>query len=82
MREDGRLILSIPYEKGWRITVNGEGTEPALFGEALMALDLEAGEYTVAMQYTPEGKYAGILVSVASLCVFLLLRLPHYRRRM
>lgn len=70
LEEAGRLILSIPYEKGWTVMVNGAETEPALFGGSLMALDLEAGEYVIEMKYVPEGKYAGIAVSVVSMAVF------------
>lgn len=73
MPERGRLILSIPYEDGWRITVNDEETEPALFGEALMAFDLEAGEYHFKMHYVPTGKWAGIIVSIVSVGIFALI---------
>lgn len=70
MREAGRLILSVPCEKGWRITVNGERTEPEQFGGALIAFDLEPGEYTISMKYTPPGQYAGIAVSIVSVLLF------------
>lgn len=73
MPERGRLILSIPYEDGWRITVNDEETEPALFGEVLMAFDLEAGEYHIEMHYVPTGKWAGIIVSIVSVGIFALI---------
>ncbi|MDR2044467.1 MAG: YfhO family protein [Clostridium sp.] len=65
MSRSGRLILSVPYETGWSITVDGETAQPVLFGGTLIALDLEAGYHTLEMTYVPEGKYAGILVSVA-----------------
>ncbi len=70
LEEPGRLILSVPYEKGWSILVNGEKTEPALFGESLLALDLQPGEYTIKMHYVPYGQWAGIWVSIASAAVF------------
>ena len=34
-----------------------------------MAFDLEAGDYELEMSYVPQGKVAGILISVASLAV-------------
>ncbi len=73
MEEAGRLILSIPYEDGWHITINGEEAECQSFGEALIAFELEPGEYTISMEYTPEGKYAGIAVSVISVGIFALI---------
>jgi len=69
----GRLILSIPYEKGWRVTVNGAGKEVQLFGDSLMALDLEAGEYDIALKYVPQGMKAGLIVSIMSLILFIAL---------
>lgn len=79
MNTAGRLILSIPYEKGWRIEVNGEQTEPGIFGGALIALDLEAGEYDIEMHYVPVGKWAGIFVTLGSVMLFVLLMI--YRRK-
>lgn len=69
MGEAGRLILSIPYEDGWHITLNGEEKQAERFGGALIALDLEPGEYAISMEYIPEGKYVGMVVSVVSAAV-------------
>ena len=73
MEEAGRLILSIPYEDGWHITINGEDAGCRSFGEALMAFDLDPGVYTISLEYIPEGKYAGVVVSIVSVGVFALL---------
>jgi uncharacterized membrane protein YfhO len=70
LESPGRLILSIPCEKGWTVTINGEETEGELFGGCLMAFDLEAGEYRIEMHYVPEGMQAGILVSAFSIVLF------------
>lgn len=69
----GRVILSVPAEKGWKVNVNGQPTEPAKFGEALMAFDLEPGIYTISMHYVPEGSTAGKMVSVAGILMFALI---------
>ena len=69
LSEAGRLILSVPYEKGWTVWVDGEKTEPGTFGDALMAFDLEAGEHTIKMHYVPDGWNIGVLVSAASVLI-------------
>ena len=69
LTEAGRLILSVPYEKGWTVQIDGEKVEPEQFGDALMAFDLEAGEHTIQMHYVPEGRNVGILVSVGSVLI-------------
>lgn len=73
LESPGRLICSIPYEEGWRIRINGEEAEGSLFGGALMAFDLEPGVYTIEMEYVPEGIGAGLIVSSASILLFVLL---------
>ncbi|MBQ1849193.1 MAG: YfhO family protein [Lachnospiraceae bacterium] len=69
LTEAGRLVMSIPYEKGWTILVNGQKTEPVTFGEAFLALDLEPGDYDIELSYVPTGKKIGILGTIASLFV-------------
>ena len=70
MKEPGRLILTLPYEAGWKVTVNGAETEGELFGGCLMAFDLEAGNYHFEMKYVPKGTAAGLAVSALSILVF------------
>lgn len=70
LSDRGRLILSIPYENGWTVLINGEETEPVLFGDAFIAFDLEPGEYRIEMHYVPEGKWIGLIVSGICLLIF------------
>ena len=69
LAEAGRLILTIPVEKGWKAMVNGKETELSTFGDAFLALDLEPGEYEIALNYVPTGKHLGILGSLVSLVI-------------
>ena len=73
MENPGRVILSVPAEKGWKVKVNGVVTEPERFGNALMAFDLETGDYTISMEYVPEGSSAGRLISLVSILIFALI---------
>ena len=70
MTDEGRLILSVPYEKGWTVILDGEEVTPELFGGALMGFDLESGHHTIQMHYVPHGSIAGILISIASIAIF------------
>lgn len=74
MEEAGRLITTVPYEKGWKVSVNGEQVEPQTFGKAFIALDLEPGSYEIEMVYVPQGKWLGLCLSVLSfgLCIIIL----------
>lgn len=81
LAEAGRLILSIPFEKGWRIRVNGEEREPALVGGCLMALDLEPGSYQIELAYEAYGLKQGILLSAVSILLFAGIMLLRQRKR-
>ncbi len=80
MEEAGRLILSVPLEAGWRIRVNGEEAEAALFGGCLTAFDLEPGDYVIDLYYVPQGKGAGIAVTIVSVLLFSLIMALRRRR--
>ena len=64
------MILSVPYEDGWTVWMNGEKVEGELFGGCLMAFDLEPGTYDISMKYRAKGANAGILVSLAGIALF------------
>lgn len=70
MSESGRLILSVPYEDGWTVRINGNETKGKLFGGCLMAFDLEPGTYEIDMKYRAVGARAGIAVSAVSIVSF------------
>ena len=80
-KEDGVLYLSIPYEKGWRVYIDGERTETFKVLQAMLGVRVGSGEHDVRIEYTPEGFPLGGTVSF--LCaVFTVLLIIGDRRRM
>jgi hypothetical protein len=83
---DDRLVLTtIPYDEGWRITVDGKAVEPVKVLNALIAFRIDdAGSHTVELEYRPGVVYFGLYVSFLFLALFLLtllaLRLRPFRR--
>ncbi len=57
------LLLTIPYDRGWRVTLDGEAVAPMEIQDCLMAIPLTAGEHTLDMRYTPPGLIPGAAVS-------------------
>lgn len=68
--EDGYLILSIPYDPGFTIKVDGVKTEAALFEDMMIAVPLTAGDHDISLSYYPQGMTAGILITVLSVLLF------------
>ena len=65
--EDSVLLLTIPYHKGWEITVDGSPVTAVEVLGALTAVDIDAGTHTLEMKYRPAGLFAGSCVSGGSL---------------
>ena len=66
----GELVLSIPYEPGWTLLVDGKEATMDLFEDTMISTYLTEGEHTIALSYYPEGFNAGILITVISLVIF------------
>ena len=68
---DRLLYTTIPYEKGWTVTVDGKQVEPvAVVDDALMAIPVTAGSHTVEFNFFPAGMPAGILFTFTGICIF------------
>lgn len=78
VREKGKLVLTIPLEKGWSVKVDGQKIaydtlEENKFAGVFVGLVLEEGEHTIEMSFHPYGFYVGAVLSVISLIIFLVL---------
>ena len=70
--EAGRLVLSIPYEDGWTIFVDGEECESLDFKDAFLSVYLEEGAHTIELKYMTPGFKIGVIISGASIGLCLL----------
>ena len=69
----GELVLSIPYEPGWTLLVDGKEATIDLFEDTMISTYLTEGEHTIALSYYPAGFNAGIVITIVSLALFLVL---------
>ena len=70
--ENKMLYTSINYDEGWKVFVDGKETEITKIADALIGVNLPAGEHTVEFKYTPKGLLIGTIISAVTL-VFLIL---------
>lgn len=66
------LLMTIPFDKSWRVYVDGNRTNPEWALDLLM-IPLEAGEHTIEMYYVPRGLIAGACVTLISVLITLFL---------
>ena len=83
--EDRELfLLTIPFDEGWHILIDGEETESFEVLGSLTGVELTPGEHTVHMYYFPWAVKYGLIISGVSLALFLLIvaaEFAHKRRR-
>ena len=72
VEQDGLFFLSIPYDPGWTLYVDGEKTDYYKFQEALICCDLDAGTHTIRLTYTPDGLIPGFIISIAALMILII----------
>lgn len=79
--DDGVMYLSIPYEKGWRVYVDGEKQEFLELMDAMSGVRVPAGQHEIKLKYIPEGFIAGTCGTSVSFVLFVLLAVLDFRKK-
>ena len=69
---DGYLVLSIPYDPGFSITLDGAEIKTELFEEMMITIPITKGSHNITIHYYPQGLNLGILISTCSMLILLL----------
>ena len=72
-KKDGVLFLSIPYENGWKVYVDGAEKETFPLMQSMLGVEVSEGTHDIRIEYIPEGFKTGVLISSVSLLMILLL---------
>lgn len=70
LKQDKNLILSIPKEDGWSVSVDGKEVETEAFFESLIQIPLTKGNHQIVLSYHTPGLRIGALISLICLLVF------------
>jgi len=73
VKKEGYLYLSIPYEEGWSVYVDGEEREMVCLMDAMCGVRLEPGEHSVTLKYSPKGFVPGLILSIGTLGLLVIL---------
>ncbi|MDE6780408.1 MAG: YfhO family protein [Ruminococcus sp.] len=79
--EDGILYLSIPYENGWTVRVDGEKVKTTKIIQSMLGAEVPAGHHTIELEYMPEGFIVGVVVSGTALILFGIVAFADTRKR-
>lgn len=78
--ENEFVLLSIPYDKGWTITVNGNEINPYRVSGGLMGLPLEKGNNVIQMNFIPYGLKIGIVTTLVGVILLFLVSILKLKR--
>ena len=67
------LVLSIPYQNGWKAYVDGEEAELLQANYMYMAIPLEAGDHTVKLTFEIPGVKYALVIMPGAVVVFVVL---------
>jgi len=72
------VLFAIPYDEGWRTTVNGEDKEIIRVQDELMAVKVNPGENEINIKFVPKGFYLGMAISVTGIVIFVSIEFIKY----
>ncbi len=76
------LFTTIPYDEGWTVRIDGKKAELVRTLDSLLAVEIEPGEHTVELVYSPFCWKLGLGCTITGLALLLaLLRYDTVRRR-
>lgn len=81
LTEDATLYTSIPYDKGWKVKVNGSDRTPKSLFDTFISIDLPAGEHNISFEYEPQGAKLGTSITVGSIIFIVALSVGQIMQR-
>ena len=79
--ESGVLVTSIPYDKGWKLKVDGVRKEISeLTGNVWISVPLQEGQHEISLTFRPPGLLAGLIITVVSILVLAFTQIIRKRR--
>lgn len=69
LSNDSLILYTVPYDRGWRATVNGKGTIVENVDNGLIGVVGLKGNNQIKFRYMPPGLVVGTIISIISLIV-------------
>lgn len=67
------LMLTIPYEKGWNIYVDGKKVKYFSVYDSFIGINLKKGNHTIKMNFIPPGFISGIIMSFIGFLIYIII---------
>ena len=80
-KTDGTYMFTIPYDKGWSVFVDGQQVDTGSALGAFLSFKTDKGHHDVELRYFPRGLKAGIIITLASLGILVILIITGRRQK-
>lgn len=75
------LLFTIPYDKGWTATQNGQKITLSKAQDGFMKVDVKSGKGKVILTYLPTGFKEGVMLSSVGLLLFICYNIARKRKK-
>ena len=79
-RKPELLVLSVPYDRGWKVTCDGKRIDTQPVMQILQGINIPEGSHQIELKYIPAGTLPGVIASLAGIIMFVFLCMRGYRR--
>ena len=81
VKNDGVFILSVPYDEGFTVTIDGKETEYYLANKAFIGFDIAKGDHEIVIHYNAPLKPAGFVFSGIGVALCLCITIFENRKK-
>ena len=78
---DGVLQISIPYDEGWKVYIDGTQAETFTSGIKYIGVNLSAGAHEIKLEYQMIGMREGVIASCLGIITLLVIGIIQYKKR-
>ncbi|MBP1046520.1 YfhO family protein [Enterococcus sp. BWM-S5] len=64
------LLTTIPYDRGWKVLIDGEEADIQTFKDAFLTVIVPAGEHEIEFVFLPQGFMVGAALFVSCILIF------------
>lgn len=79
-KSSGYFNLSIPYDKGFIIKVDGEEVEYEKVNKAFIGFAIEKGEHEIEIEFKAPNTFAGKIMSMVGCLIFVIIMIYQYKQ--
>jgi uncharacterized membrane protein YfhO len=70
---DGLMVMSIPFDRGWHVKVDGQEVKTQAVDDCLLSFELLKGSHEIELWFFPEKFFAGLIITLISILILILL---------